>query len=65
MKVASYIFYGLAVRALIACISAASFAKEELGRVFGSGTLFLYGGAAVLAALIGLACGRLAQRRRY
>ncbi len=63
MKVASYIFYGLAVLALIACISAASFAKEELGRVFGSGTLFLYGGAAVLAALIGLACGRLAQRR--
>jgi len=64
MKVASYIFYGLAVLSALAGIAAASFAKDELGQVFGSGTLFVYGGAVVVSALIGVACARLAERSR-
>jgi hypothetical protein len=63
MKVASYIFYGFAVLAGLAGISAASFAKDELGQVFGSGTLFVYGGAVIVCALIGFTCARLAERR--
>lgn len=62
MKVASYIFYVLAVLAALAGIAAASFAEEQLGHVFGSGTLFFYGGAVIVAALIGLVCSRLAER---
>ena len=65
MKVASYIFYALAVLSALAGISAASFAKEELGEVFGSGTLFVYGGFTVLCLLVGVACTRLAARRKY
>lgn len=63
MKIASYVFYGLAVLSGLAGIAAASFAKDQLGRVFGSGTLLVYGGAVVVSALIGLACARLAARR--
>jgi hypothetical protein len=63
MKVASYVFYALAVLAGLAGIAAASFAEEQLGRVFGSGTLFVYGGAVIVSALIGVACARLAERR--
>jgi hypothetical protein len=63
MKAASYVFYALAVLAVLAGISAASFAKEQLGEVFGSGTLLIYGGAAVVSALIGVACARLADRK--
>jgi hypothetical protein len=62
MKAASYVFYVLAVLSALAGISAASFAKDELGQVFGSGTLLVYGGAAVVSALIGLVCARLAGR---
>ena len=65
MKVASYVFYALAVLSALAGIAAASFAKDELGQVYGSGTLFVYGGAVVVSALIGVACARLADRRRY
>lgn len=62
MKVASYIFYTLAGLTVLAGISAASFAKEQLGHVFGSGTLFFYGGGVVLFFLIGITCARLAER---
>lgn len=63
MKIASYIFYVLTVLAVLAGISAASYAKEQLGEIFGSGSLFFYGGAAIMFGLIGLACARLAERR--
>jgi hypothetical protein len=63
MKAASYVFYVLAVLSALAGLSAASFAKDELGQVFGSGTLLVYGGAAVVFALIGLVCARLAVRQ--
>lgn len=63
MKVASYIFYVLAGLAVLAGISAASFAKEQLGQIFGSGALFFYGGIAVMFGVIGLVCARLANRR--
>jgi hypothetical protein len=62
MKIASYVFYTLAVLAGLAGISAASFAKDQLGKVFGSGTLFVYGGAVIVAGLIGYTCARLAER---
>ncbi len=62
MKIASYIFYGLAVLSALAGIAAASFAKEEIGHVFGSGTLFVYGGATLLSLLIAVACQNLAAR---
>lgn len=64
MKTASYVFYGLAVLSALAGIAAASFAKDQLGKVFGSGTLFVYGGAVIVSAIIGLACARLAERSR-
>jgi len=63
MRVASYIFYGLAVLSALAGIAAASFAKESMGKIFGSGTLFFYGGAVIGAAFIGLVCARLAARK--
>ena len=62
MRVASYIFYALAVLSALAGIAAASFAKDQLGQVFGSGTLFFYGGAVVVSALLGVVCARLADR---
>lgn len=63
MKTASYIFYGLTVLAVLAGISAASFAKEQLGEIFGSGALFFYGGMAIMFGVIGVVCARLAERR--
>jgi hypothetical protein len=63
MKIASYVFYGLAVLSALAGIAAASFAKDELGQIFGSGTLFFYGGAVVVSILLGLVCARLAERK--
>jgi hypothetical protein len=63
MKIASYVFYGLAVLSALAGIAAASFAKEQLGEIFGSGTLFFYGGAVVVSILLGLVCARLAERK--
>ena len=62
MRAASYIFYGLAVLSALALIAAATFAEEQLGRVFGSGTLIVYGGAVALSVLLGLVCARLAER---
>lgn len=63
MKIASYVFYALAVLAALAGVAAASFAKDQMGQVFGSGTLFVYGGAVIVSILIGVACARLAERR--
>ena len=63
MKIASYVFYALAVLSALAGIAAASFAKDQLGQIFGSGTLFFYGGAVVVSILLGLVCARLADRR--
>jgi len=63
MKIASYIFYGLAVLSALAGIAAASFAEEQLGRVFGSGTLFVYGGATLLSLLVAVTCKNLAARK--
>lgn len=63
MKVASYIFYGLAVLSALAGIAAASFAKEQMGQIFGSGTIFFYGGAVIVSALLGVVCARLAERK--
>lgn len=63
MKIASYIFYALAVLFVLAMISAASYAKEQLGEIFGSGSLFFYGGAAIGFGLLGIVCGRLALRK--
>ncbi len=63
MKTASYIFYGLAGLAVLAGISAASYAKEQLGEIFGSGSLFFYGGIAVMFGVIGLVCAGLAKRQ--
>ncbi|MGI9609296.1 MAG: hypothetical protein ACR2NL_03275 [Acidimicrobiia bacterium] len=63
MKVASYIFYALAVLSALAGIAAASFAKDTLGQVFGSGALLFYGSATVVSALIGFTCQRLAERK--
>ena len=63
MKIASYVFYALAALSALAGIAAASFAKEQLGEIFGSGTLFFYGGAVVISILLGLVCARLAERR--
>jgi hypothetical protein len=63
MKIASYVFYGLAVLSALAGIAAASFAKDELGQIFGSGTLFFFGGAVVVSILLGLVCARLAERK--
>lgn len=63
MKIASYIFYGLAVLSALAGIAAASFAKDELGEVFGSGTIFFYGGAVIVSIGLGLVCARLAERK--
>ncbi len=63
MKTASYIFYGLGVLSALAGIAAASFAKEQMGQVFGSGTLFVYGGATLLSLLIAIACKNLAERQ--
>ena len=62
MKVASYIFYGLAVLSALAGLAAASFAKDSLGQVFGSGALIFYGSATVISGLIGFTCARLAER---
>ena len=63
MKIASYVFYALAVLSALAGIAAASFAKDQLGQIFGSGTLLFYGGAVVVSILLGLVCARLADRR--
>lgn len=63
MKIASYFFYALAGLAMLGGFSAASFAKEELGGVFGSGTLFWYGGMVIGFFLIGLVCTRLSERQ--
>jgi hypothetical protein len=63
MKIASYIFYGLAALAVLAGISAASYAKEQLGEIFGSGSLFFYGGIAVMFGVIGLVCAGHAKRK--
>jgi len=63
MKIASYIFYGLAVLSALAGIAAATFAKEQIGNVFGTGTLFVYGGATLLSLLIAVACKNLAARK--
>jgi hypothetical protein len=63
MKVASYIFYALAVLAALAGIAAASFAKDSLGQVFGSGALIFYGSATVISGLIGYTCQKLAERK--
>ncbi len=62
MKAASYIFYGLAVVSALAGIAAASFAKEQMGQILGSGTLIFYGGAVIVSALLGVVCTRLAER---
>ena len=62
MKVASYIFYLLAFLSLVAGIAAATFAKEDYGHVFGTGTLFVFGGAVVLCLILGIACTQLAAR---
>ena len=62
MKVASYIFYLLAFLSLVAGIAAATFAKEDYGHIFGTGTLFVFGGAMVLCLIIGIACSQLAAR---
>lgn len=62
LKVASYIFYGLAVLAALGGISAASFWKDEIGQVFGTGTLFVYGGAFLLFLLVAVAAQNLAKR---
>lgn len=62
MRVASYIFYALAVLSGLAGIAAASFAKEQMGQIFGSGTLFFYGGAVIVSVLLGVVCARLADR---
>jgi len=63
LKVASYIFYGLAVLTAIAGISAASFWKDEIGQVFGTGTLFVYGGGVLLFLLVAVASQNLAERK--
>ena len=63
MKVASYIFYALAVFSILAGISASTFLKDEIGHVFGTGAWFVYGGGAVLFVLIGLAAQNLAARK--
>jgi hypothetical protein len=63
MKIASYIFFALAGLSALGGISAASFAEEQLGGIFGSGTLFFYGGMVIGFALLGIACYRLAQRQ--
>lgn len=63
MRIASYIFYALAVLSALAGIAAASFAKEQIGQVFGSGTLFFYGGAVIVSALLGVVCAQLAERK--
>ena len=63
MKVASYIFYGLAVLVALAGISAASFLKDEIGHVFGTGAVFVYGGGTVLCLIIAVACQNLAARK--
>lgn len=62
MKLASYIFYALAVLSALAGIAAASFAKEQIGQIFGSGTLFFYGGAVIVSGFLGVVCARLAER---
>lgn len=62
MKIAAYIFYLLAFLSLLAGIAAASFAKEDFGHVFGTGTLFVFGGAVVLCLILGIACSQLAAR---
>ncbi|MEA1902157.1 MAG: hypothetical protein U9N56_01365 [Actinomycetota bacterium] len=62
MKTASYIFYALAVLSALAGISAASFFKEEMGQVFGSGTIIIFGGATLLCLVIGLASRNIAKR---
>lgn len=64
MRVASYIFYALAALSAMAGIAAASFAKEQMGQIFGSGTLFFYGGAVIVSAFLGVVCARLADRKR-
>jgi hypothetical protein len=48
---------------VLAGISAASFLKDEIGKVFGTGTIFVYGGAAVLSLLVAVAAQSLANRR--
>ena len=63
MKVASYIFYVLAGMSALAGIAAASFAKDQMGQIFGSGTLFFYGGAVIVSAFLGIVCARLADRK--
>ena len=63
MRIASYIFYGLAALSVLDGISAASFLKDEIGQVFGTGTVFVYGGAAVLSLLVAIAAQSLANRR--
>ena len=62
MKAAAYIFYFLTVLSVVALISAASFAEEELGQVFGSGTIIVFGGAAALCLIVGLAAHSIARR---
>jgi hypothetical protein len=62
MKIASYIFYALAALSALAGISAASFFKEDMGQIMGSGTVIIFGGAAALCLLIGLVAQNLAKR---
>jgi len=62
MKVAAYIFYVLAGLSVLAGISAASFFKDEMGQVLGSGTVIIFGGAAALCLLVGLAAHNLSRR---
>ena len=62
MRFASYIFYGLAALTALAGIAAASFWKDEIGQVFGTGTLFVYGGGVLLFLLIAVAAQNLAKR---
>jgi len=63
MRVASYIFYALAVLTVLAGIAAGSFANEQMGQIFGSGTFFFYGGAVIVSVLLGMVCARLAERK--
>lgn len=62
MKVAAYIFYVLAVLAALAGVSAASFFKDEMGQVLGSGTVIIFGGSAAFCLLVGLVAHNLARR---
>jgi hypothetical protein len=62
MKLASYIFYALAALSTLAGISAASILKDQIGQVFGSGTIIIFGGATLLCLVIGVAAQNLSKR---